>query len=168
MDLMSTTQLLGNIGEFAGAIAVVVTLVYLARQVRGNSEATMAIVRQSMSEANMSFLSLGLDSDRLIDTAHKAQLGETLTDKEAEMLILHQHVNFRLFEGYHSNYKRGFISESEWKAYEDVIATCFRANPWARKMWEEVALWPPEFADVVDRIYNQTTLGDRIRISVGE
>ena len=34
MDLLSTAQLLGNFGEFVGAIAVVVTLFYLAAQVK--------------------------------------------------------------------------------------------------------------------------------------
>ena len=46
MDLMSTAQLLGNLGEFVGAIAVVVTLGYLAVQVRHSnvqSRATAAI-----------------------------------------------------------------------------------------------------------------------------
>ena len=42
MDLMSTAQLLGNLGEFLGAIAVVVTLFYLAVQVRHGKEATEA------------------------------------------------------------------------------------------------------------------------------
>ncbi len=36
MDLMDTAQLLGNFGEFVGAIAVVVTLVYLSVQIRQN------------------------------------------------------------------------------------------------------------------------------------
>ena len=40
MSLMETSQLLGNLGEFVGAIAVVVTLVYLAVQVRHSREAT--------------------------------------------------------------------------------------------------------------------------------
>ena len=34
MDLMSTAELLGNIGEFLGAIAVVATLIYLTVQVK--------------------------------------------------------------------------------------------------------------------------------------
>ena len=34
MTLMESAQLLGNIGEFLGAIAVVVTLLYLTAQVR--------------------------------------------------------------------------------------------------------------------------------------
>ena len=34
MDLNSTVQLLGNIGEFVSSIAILVTLAYLAVQVR--------------------------------------------------------------------------------------------------------------------------------------
>ena len=37
MDFISITQLLGNIGEFVGAIAVVVTLAYLVVQIRLNT-----------------------------------------------------------------------------------------------------------------------------------
>ena len=37
MDLMSTTQLMGNVGEFVGAIGVVVTLGYLVIQIRQNN-----------------------------------------------------------------------------------------------------------------------------------
>ena len=38
MDLMSTAQLLGNFGEFVGAIAVVATLIYLSVQIRQNTK----------------------------------------------------------------------------------------------------------------------------------
>ena len=40
MNLMDMAQLLGNFGEFVGAIAVVATLFYLAFQVRQSKEAT--------------------------------------------------------------------------------------------------------------------------------
>ena len=40
MTLMDTAQLLGNFGEFFGAIAVVATLTYLAVQVRHSAEAS--------------------------------------------------------------------------------------------------------------------------------
>jgi len=38
MDHLTFAQLLGNYGEFVGAIAVVITLIYLSIQVRGTSE----------------------------------------------------------------------------------------------------------------------------------
>ena len=45
MSLMEMSQFLGNIGEFVGAIAVVLTLFYLASQVRHSREATEANTR---------------------------------------------------------------------------------------------------------------------------
>jgi uncharacterized protein len=45
MDLMSAAQLLGNFGEFVGAIGVVVTLFYLAAQVRQNRQSVDANTR---------------------------------------------------------------------------------------------------------------------------
>jgi len=40
---------LGNVGEFVGAIAVVITLTYLAVQIRQNSSTTRAHIRQSLA-----------------------------------------------------------------------------------------------------------------------
>ena len=57
MDLMSTAQLMGNFGEFFGAIAVVVTLVYLARQIRQNSN-------QMKIQADMQFVASLDGTDR--------------------------------------------------------------------------------------------------------
>jgi heme exporter protein D len=42
MDHQTFAQLLGNYGEFVGAIAVVITLIYLAIQVRHSKETTEA------------------------------------------------------------------------------------------------------------------------------
>ena len=42
MDLMTAAQLMGNLGEFIGSIGVVVTLVYLAVQIRANTKTTKA------------------------------------------------------------------------------------------------------------------------------
>ena len=47
MTLMDTAQLLGNFGEFFGAIAVVATLIYLALQIRAN---TLATKRRSLDD----------------------------------------------------------------------------------------------------------------------
>ena len=63
MDLMSTAQLLGNFGEFFGAIAVVVTLGYLVVQIRQNTNATRAstsfAVNESLTDLNAALRSDG-------------------------------------------------------------------------------------------------------------
>ena len=48
MDHQAIAQLLGNYGEFVGAIAVVVTLGYLAAQVRQNSKSLDASTSQEL------------------------------------------------------------------------------------------------------------------------
>jgi len=55
MDLMSTSQLLGNFGEFFGAIAVVVTLIYLAGQLRQNTKALRSASYEHWNEISSSF-----------------------------------------------------------------------------------------------------------------
>ena len=56
MDHLTFAQLLGNYGEFVGAIAVVVTLLYLSLQIRQNTRAMdenrKAVVAQSAREVD--------------------------------------------------------------------------------------------------------------------
>ena len=50
MDLITTAQLLGNFGEFVGAIAVVATLGYLAYQIRQNTIVARSSIRQGITQ----------------------------------------------------------------------------------------------------------------------
>ncbi len=45
MSTLEFSQLLGNYGEFIGAIAIVVTLIYLAMQLRQNTRAIQSSER---------------------------------------------------------------------------------------------------------------------------
>ena len=51
MDVGAVSEVLGNFGEFVSAIAVVVTLAYLAVQVRHSKEATEANTRTIRANA---------------------------------------------------------------------------------------------------------------------
>jgi len=50
MDLQATSQLLGDFGEFFGAIAVVITLMYLALHVRQAQRSTKADINQRLND----------------------------------------------------------------------------------------------------------------------
>lgn len=68
MDLMQTVELLGNFGEFVGAIAIIITLVYLAVQIRQTGEstsaATVSAFMQSYSAASSASLSDGAYTEK--------------------------------------------------------------------------------------------------------
>ena len=55
MDLITAAQLLGNFGEFFGAIAVVATLIYLGIQIRQGNSATQAASRDAAMAHTLSF-----------------------------------------------------------------------------------------------------------------
>ena len=95
MTLMDTAQLLGNFGEFAGAIAVVVTLLYLAAQVRQSKLATEANTKIIRAQA-ISGVTLNVQSEMQIfaqtrETAEamfKLSMEEPLNDKEMFLVDL--------------------------------------------------------------------------------
>ena len=62
MSALEISQLLGNYGECVGAIAIVITLVYLAIQVRQNTRMMRASIRQARSDSSVHLYSLGATS----------------------------------------------------------------------------------------------------------
>lgn len=56
MNKEATAQILGNFGEFFGAIGVIVTLLYLSVQIRQNTRATLAESRYSAGQINMGLM----------------------------------------------------------------------------------------------------------------
>jgi hypothetical protein len=64
MDLMDTAQLLGNFGEFVGAIGVVATLAYLAIQIRQNTRATHAASHHAVTDSlNQGNIAMAQDAE---------------------------------------------------------------------------------------------------------
>ena len=51
MDHQTFAELLGNYGEFVGAVAVVVTLVYLVLQIRHSTKATRAASHHAITDS---------------------------------------------------------------------------------------------------------------------
>ena len=53
MSTLEFSQLLGNYGEFIGAIAIVITLIYLAVQLRQNTTSVRASAYQEWVTSNV-------------------------------------------------------------------------------------------------------------------
>ena len=82
MTLMETAQLLGNFGEFFGAIAVVITLVYLALEIRRSRNATIASSVLAMSELGHQAMLADRDSPYMAKLVSKAQSAEALDEQD--------------------------------------------------------------------------------------
>jgi hypothetical protein len=144
MDHQEVAQLLGNYGEFVGAIAVVITLAYLAVQVKHSKEATEASTRsaeaaQKLSLANNHLARADLNtrslrdmavSDSLVKMQHKVIDGglDMLSETEQERIRAWYLGQIYILDSQHYQYELGLIDEDSWLEAVDVIR--LQAESW--------------------------------------
>jgi len=144
MDHQAFSQLLGNYGEFVGAVAVVFTLGYLAIQVRQNSkiiQAQMYQARTQMSEdrygqiADSQFLAeiyCKLESaDRRFDPA---KVG-TLSAEELLRVRLSEQRMLRGLDNVFHQHTLGFLPD-------DFLEEAIRMIRRRYDLWQQIELYP--------------------------
>ena len=83
MDHQIFAQLLGNYGEFVGAVGVVITLGYLAVQIKQNRTQTQSQIEQSLYEQWQTPAKIMADSPQLADLFCRGQKSRSaLTEAE--------------------------------------------------------------------------------------
>ena len=111
MDHQAFAQLLGNYGEFVGAIAVVVTLVYLSVQIKTNSIMTKATIREQRTAGSNA---VTYEWIRQAEIFTKVANGDALgTEDSFRMSLVHQAM-FREWETYAYQRHIGVLDDSEW------------------------------------------------------
>ena len=93
MDLMSVAQLLGNVGEFLGAIAVVATLIYLTVQIKHTRAELQISVQQSRLQAIRDNWLNRSRNPELLDAMLKAE------EKLGRVFLDHQFVQTLIEDG---------------------------------------------------------------------
>jgi len=110
MDLMSTAQMLGNLGEFVGAIAVVVTLVYLAAQIRQNTKAVEVSNLRSRTDRNIGHSRFAVSTPGLISIYTRGQRDPSqLNDEEYALFGTYMHSILLDSQEYHQLYVRSGV-----------------------------------------------------------
>ena len=158
MDLMDTAQLLGNFGEFFGAIAVVVTLGYLASQIRqanrDSRTASTQVVRTGFSDLT-SALVADVDSIQVIrkgfgDWAH-------LTPDEQARVHNYWSTLFGHLTMAHGLFGEGVIDTDTYRAYENNAISAL-LTPGIATWWGFVSRsYSPAFRDQIEARLNETT-----------
>ena len=124
-----------SISEMVGALAIVITLIYVAYELRENTRAMQVTSRQALSNQDLTYFQTGLDSAVIARAMSKYRNGEDLTDLEIAQLEERQHLNFRVFEHAFSLRRSDALDSLEWKRYENVIRLKICGNRFAQSMW---------------------------------
>ncbi|MGW8182318.1 MAG: hypothetical protein ACWGQW_26615, partial [bacterium] len=133
----STVQLLGNLGEFTGAIAVVVTLVYLASQIRQNTNSLNAgsVYKSAELSSNSEMALTGDDAhiawSKALEEPNKLSRGE-LFQTWAIMSLAAQSA----LQTYR-DYLEGLASEDRWLFARGLFISHIN-HPVGMIYWEEI------------------------------
>jgi hypothetical protein len=150
---------LGNLGDFLGGIGVVVTLVYLAFQVRQNSALLAQNTNAVQSSAYQAVTNnLNAYNEWFVTNRDLAELlvkaADDLDSLEVADRMRLQGMSsaaFRNFENLHGQYQPGLICEEQWIGWKRLLRGMLRINPAHRSFWLDAGhlLYTPAFQALV-------------------
>ena len=152
-------EAIGAVGEIIGAIAVVVSIVYLSTQIRSNTRATKASAgfEAAHSWASTNEVVLGLDPGFKAKTIESYSPNSTWNDftpeERLDISILHRTL-FQKLEGQYYMLKYGFLDEGIW-AKRSKWAASLISLPFYKEWWEQEKkqhIFSDEFTQVIEAI----------------
>ena len=141
---------IGAIGEVGGAIAVVITLFYLASQIRQNTNALNSESRRAALEGGHAELFKMVDNPEIILCITKR---EPLTAEEQAVLSAYYFATVRTREFAWGQYQEGAIDDGQWETEVNVVRFIFdatRTREWWRGLGNNV--FSGDFSDFVNKI----------------
>jgi len=148
-----------DISQIIGVIAVVLSLIFIGIQIKQNTNATKAAVRQSVATNDIAYLSTSLNSEIIANANAKIADGEDLTTTEREQLIWQQYVNFMAFETVHYHYNEGYVEKELWERYQIIITHLLRNNIYTQNAWVEYKnVYTLSFRSEIQRIIKDSDI----------
>ena len=150
-------QMIGALGEAVGAAAVVISLLYLAREVRSATAEAQVHRRHSVTVELNRFLDLlaaNGELARIYARGVQGGLSELKIEERVRFAATMRHVLATLEEGFHMR------RANMWPAWyaQDMYATIayFAAYPGVREIWKERKnIFSPAFREHMDRLVSE-------------
>lgn len=117
------------LAEWTGAALIIVSLVYLARQVRGETLARKAQTHQELAVSRRNGLELHLNNQELRAARFKSQNGETLNEAEQDILFWYFALMLRDFENLVYQYSLGTLDQEELDLSRELLRIQFESEP---------------------------------------
>ena len=130
-------QDLGSLGEFVGSIAVILTLLYFAIQLRQNTQAQKTNVRESMARAAQAGIMARAVNEEFSAVVFKANSNQPLDEFERFRVRNYAVAILRGFENNYLNYSDGLYTDEQWDGYRLLITSNLELS-YFREAWEEM------------------------------
>ena len=114
MDIVQLTAVMGNIGEFFGALLLLASLIYVGIQIKSNTQATRAAIIQQENHFLRSYYLNQAESTYGPIIERKLTEGEALTYEEEYRYLHWLTYQVVAINGYLKQFEMGYINEDEF------------------------------------------------------
>ena len=129
---MTALQSLGSIGEFVGAIGVVVSLVYLAQQMKQNTNSVRAASFNAMVQNSIGLLEHSFRDPEFAAFIVRAERDpDALSGDESERWDAYMTAVYRHFGNLVYQHRVGALDKLMWEAYRATLKQHLRSPAWA-------------------------------------
>ena len=128
---MLALQALGNIGEFVGAIGVVISLVYLTRQMMQNTKSVRAASFNSMVQNSIRLLEHSFrDSEFAVFYERAERDPDSLSSVERVRWDAYMTAVYRHFGNLMYQHRVGALDDQMWDSYRETLTQHLRTPSW--------------------------------------
>ena len=139
------------VAEWAGLVLILISLVYVARQIHQNTETVEAATELEMARAWSDLHARVAHSPDMVDiwdTGHTNPDSLGPTDKRRFIWLVAEY--FFLVEGMYRQHQSGYLSHSSWQQHRAAVAGLL-LNPLLERWWATgVSPFSAEFRQEVD------------------
>jgi hypothetical protein len=154
---MPTLQALGNLGEFIGAVGVVISLIYLARQMIQNTTSVRAASFNSMAQNSIRLLEHSFRDSEFAAFLHRAEDDPaSLSPEERIRWDAYMTAVFRHFGNLVYQYRVGALDRQMWESYERTLQEHLEKPSWADWIQDHHHLFSSSLIDQVERARGAT------------
>ncbi len=133
-----TIQDLGGVGDFTGGVAVLVTLIYLAMQIKQNTKVHASLIRQNFYDATQRLMLHAVESTEFNELFNRAwSTNDSLSSGEHTQIWRHMQAIFMGYQGFFEQYKSGALPERDWALIRKILRTFWLLDGKAKNdAWE--------------------------------
>ncbi len=119
-----TIQDLGAVGDLVGGVAVLVTLVYLAVQIKQNTKIHASLIRQNFYDAQQQQILHAVESPDFNALMNRSwSTDEALSPGEQTQIWRHMQGVLIGYQGAFEQYKSGALPEADWNLVKLMLRT---------------------------------------------
>jgi hypothetical protein len=116
---------LGNIGEFVAAVGVIVSLIYLAMQIRQNTESVRANTSHAVSSSFTEWGRRLLDRDLFCIWREGRGDLQSLSPEERDRFLMMAQIQFRNYEDAFHQFQRSLLEAEVWESRRTAMLEYF-------------------------------------------